>query len=58
MTYVSSLRGERDLCDLHTVHGGDRELQFDVVGRYCVYIRIDDIERAAADSTWHILTRK
>ena len=25
-TYVSSLRGERELCDLHTGHSSDREL--------------------------------
>ena len=25
MIYVSSLRGERDLCDLYTGHGSDRE---------------------------------
>ena len=34
-TYVSSLRGERDLCDLHPGHGSDRKLQFYVVGKHC-----------------------
>ena len=33
--YVSSLRGEGDLCHLHAGHGSDRELQFYVVGRHC-----------------------
>ena len=35
--HVSSLRGERDLCGLHTGHGSDRELQFDVVRRHCAH---------------------
>ena len=35
MGCVSSLRGERHICGLHTGHGSDRELQFDVVRRHC-----------------------
>ena len=34
-TYVSSLREERALRDLHTLYGVDRELQFDVIRRHC-----------------------
>ena len=32
-TYLSCLRGERDLCNLDTGYGSDRELQFCIGGR-------------------------
>jgi len=31
------LRGERDLCNLHTEHGGGRDQQFDVIERHCAF---------------------
>jgi len=33
-SYVCSLRGELDMCDVHTEHGGEPDLQFRVAGRY------------------------
>ena len=53
-TYVSSLRGERDLCDLHTGHGSDRELQLYVVGRHCAPITIGS---PLPEDGQHMITR-